>query len=52
MMKREKHMYRLFLKSDNTTKDIVVSLLNEIKIKNPEKFAKKTEEFILIIKSL
>ncbi|BCJ93783.1 hypothetical protein acsn021_13520 [Anaerocolumna cellulosilytica] len=38
--------------ADNATRDLVISLVNEIKIKNPEKFAKKTEEFLLSIKSL
>lgn len=36
---------------DQSTRDIVIALMNEIKVKNPDRFAKKTEEFLSMIKS-
>lgn len=36
--------------TDNATKDMVLSLMNEIKMKNPDQFAKKLDEFLLSMK--
>lgn len=43
---------RVISNADNATRELVLSLMNEIKAKNPEKFAEKTEEFLSSIKSL
>lgn len=36
--------------TDNATKNMVLSLMNEIKMKNPDQFAKKVDEFLSSMK--